>query len=85
MVVRGSQIRRVVFTLDGKVVRTLSKPNSGSRYVLTVNPRKLNRGIHRVIASTTFRSQSQTGPRTLRVTFSRCSRGAVAATPSFTG
>jgi len=53
--------------------------------VLTVNPRRLNRGIHRVIASTTFRSQSQTGPRTLRVTFSRCSKGAVAAAPNFTG
>jgi len=84
-VVRGSQIRRVVFTLDGKVARTLTKPNSGSRYVLTVNPNRLSRGIHRILANTTFSSQSKTPPRALRVTFSRCARGAVSAPPNFTG
>ena len=72
VVVSGRQIARVVFSLDGKRLRTLTTPNSGSRYALRVNPRTLPRGIHRVIARVTFRKQSATGDRTLRVTFSRC-------------
>jgi hypothetical protein len=82
-VVRGKQIDRVVFTIDGKVKRTLNKPNVGSIWVLAVNPRSMSRGVHRVVAKTTFRSRSATKPRTLRSTFSRCARAAVA--PSFTG
>ena len=83
VVVRGRQIQRVVFTLDGRVVRTLTRPNSGTNYVLRVNPRTLRTGIHRILARTTFRSQSGTRPRVLRVTFSRCARRASA--PAFTG
>lgn len=83
VVVRGRQIQRVVFTLDNKVVRSLTGPNRGSLYVLPVNPSTLRLGVHRVLARTTFRSQSGTRPRTLRVTFSRCSRRATS--PAFTG
>jgi hypothetical protein len=83
VLVSGRQIERVTFALDGKVVRSLSRPNSGSRYKLAVNPRKLPRGVHRVIARTTFSKQSGTKPRVLRVTFSKCARRAVA--PEFTG
>jgi hypothetical protein len=83
VVVSGRQISRVVFAVDGKVVRTLTKPNSGSRYTLPLNPRKLRIGVHRVIARTIFRSQSGTKPRVLRVTFSKCARRAVS--PAFTG
>jgi len=81
--VTGRQIERVIFTLDGKIVRTLSRPNSGSRWILPVNPRKLRTGVHRVLARTIFRSQSGTRSRTLRVSFSRCSRRA--SSPAFTG
>ena len=83
MLVTGRQIERVIFTLDGKVVRTLRSPNSGSRYKLAVSPAKLGRGTHRVLARTIFRSRSGTKPRTLRVTFSKCARRAVS--PAFTG
>gem|GEM_PF-2912953 len=83
VVVRGRQIQRVIFALDGRVVRSLTRPNSGSQYVLKVNPRTLRNGVHRVIARTVFRSQSGTRPRVLRVTFSRCQRRAAA--PAFTG
>jgi len=81
--VRGRQIASVTFTLDGKRVRRLTKPNRGSLYVLAVNPRTLRLGVHRVLARTTFRSRSGTRARTLRVTFSKCARRASA--PAFTG
>jgi len=81
--VSGSQITQVVFTLDGKRVKALRRPNRGSRYSLSVNPRTMRRGTHRVIATTTFRTASGTRPRTQRIVFQRCSRGAVK--PSFTG
>jgi hypothetical protein len=81
--VSGRQIRTVVFYLDGRKVRTLTKPNRGSLFVMPVNPRTLSRGVHRVIARTTFRSQSGTRARTLRTTFSLCARRA--SSPAFTG
>jgi hypothetical protein len=83
VVVSGRQIQSVTFAMDGKVVRRLSKPNSGSRFSLPINPPKLRRGVHRVVARTIFRKQSATKARTLRVTFSKCSRRASA--PAFTG
>jgi len=82
-VVSGRQIQRVVFALDGRVVANLSRPNSGSRYVYKVNPRTKRVGTHRIIARTTFRPQSGTRARVLRVAFSRCARRA--AQPQFTG
>ncbi len=72
VVVRGRQISRVVFYLDGRNVRTLTRPNRGSLYVVPINPRTLRRGTHRVLARVTFRSQSATRARTLRITFSKC-------------
>lgn len=83
VVVSGRQVQRVVFSLDGRVVRSLTRPNSGSRFVLKVNPRTLRSGVHRVVARTTFRSRSGTPARVLRVTFSKCARRAQA--PAFTG
>ena len=83
VVVRGTQVERVIFSLDGKIVRTLYKPNSGSLFTLAVNPRKLRTGVHRVIARTSFKRQSATKARSLRVTFSRCAHKA--ALPAFTG
>lgn len=83
VVVSGRQIDKVVFTMDGRVVRTLTSPNSGTRYVLKVNPRTMGRGVHRILARTTFRKQSGTRARTLRTTFSLCARRATS--PAFTG
>jgi hypothetical protein len=81
--VRGRQIARVVFTLDGRRVRTLTRRNAGAYFALRVDPRRMRVGVHRVIARTTFTSRSGTRARSLRVTFSRCSRRASA--PAFTG
>ena len=81
--VTGRQINRVVFYLDGKKVKTLARPNKGTRYALAVRPGTLKRGTHRVLAVTYFRAGSGTKPRTLRVVFQRCGRRTVA--PQFTG
>ncbi|HEV7807132.1 MAG TPA: hypothetical protein VGO80_15015 [Solirubrobacteraceae bacterium] len=81
--VAGREIERVVFTMDGKIVRVLSRPNVGSRWVLPVNPRTKRPGVHRVLARVIFSKQSGTRSRTLRVAFSRCRHRAVL--PVFTG
>ena len=83
VVVTGREIQRVIFARDGKVVRNLTAPNSGVRYVLRVNPRSMTLGLHRVLARIVFTSQSGTRTRTLRVVFSRCARKALS--PAFTG
>jgi len=81
--VSGQNIRRVTFTIDGRAVRTLTRPNRGSRYVLPIRPNRLARGTHRVLARTLFTPESGARARTLRVVFQRCAR--VAGAPRFTG
>ena len=81
--VTGRQIRKVVFYLNGRKIRTLTRPNRGTRFALPVRPNTLRRGTHRVLAVTYFTKASGTRSRTLRVTFQRCGR--VAAAPRFTG
>ncbi|MBA2324535.1 MAG: hypothetical protein H0V92_11175 [Pseudonocardiales bacterium] len=83
IVVRGKQISKVIFTLDGKVVRTLRRPNSGRNYVLTVSPNRMRTGIHRVIAKVTFKRKSGTKAKKLRAVFQRCARKVTG--PQFTG
>jgi hypothetical protein len=80
--VRGKQIRRVVFSIDGKRRATVSKPDSKGRYTLRVNPRKFKRGSHLLVAKATFEPDSATKTKTMRLRFSRCVRRAA---PAFTG
>jgi hypothetical protein len=79
--VTGTGVRRVVFTLDGKRIATLTRPNRANRFSVLIRPGKLKRGTHRVQATVTYVSSTQTRPKTLRVVFSRCARAA----PQFTG
>jgi hypothetical protein len=81
--VTGREIHRVTFTLDGKRIKTLRKPNVGRTYQIAVRPGLLRRGTHRITARTTFTAASGTPPRSLRVVFQRCARAASA--PQFTG
>jgi hypothetical protein len=81
--VYGRQIRKVVFYLDGKKIKTLTKANMGTRFALPVRPNSLRRGVHRALAVTYFTKASGTPSRTLRVVFQRCGR--TAAQPRFTG
>ena len=72
VVVSGRQLARVTFAIDGRAVRTLTRPNSGSRYKLLVKPNTLRHGRHRVVTRVSFRRPSPTASTSLRVIFSRC-------------
>jgi hypothetical protein len=81
--VTGTQIRRVTFLLDGRIVLSLTRPNRGSRWVMAVRPGLLSRRTHRIVADTFFQPSSATPRRRLVVVFARCSRRVSA--PRFTG
>jgi hypothetical protein len=81
--VRGSQIKRVVFRLDGKRIGTVTKKNAKGLYALRINPAKYRIGVHRLAVTVTFTSASRTKARTLRASFQRCANRLVA--PRFTG
>jgi hypothetical protein len=81
--VTGKRIVRVTFFVDNKKVRTLHKPNRGSTWMLSMRLRGLQYGAHRVKARVEFAESSQTKPKTLPMSFSRCGSGA--ARPQFTG
>jgi hypothetical protein len=81
--VTGKRIARVTFYVDNKKVKTLRKPNRGSTWALSMRLRGLQYGAHRVKARVEFAPSSQTKPKTLPISFSRCGSGA--ARPQFTG
>jgi hypothetical protein len=81
--VTGKRIVKVTFYVDGKKVKTLTRANKGSRWVLPLNVRHLAYGSHRVRAKVQFAKSSTTQTKTMRLSFSRC--GAAAAQPQFTG
>ena len=49
--VRGKQVAKVVFKLDGKTIKTLTKPNSGANFQVHINPAKFKIGVHRITAT----------------------------------
>jgi prealbumin domain-containing protein len=82
--VSGKRIVKVTFYVDGRKVKTLTKPNGkGGAFKLPINVRKLGYGSHRLIAKVQFAKSSGTKARTLRLSFSRCA--SAAAQPKFTG
>jgi hypothetical protein len=82
--VTGKRIVKVTFYVDGRKVKTLTKPNGkGGAFKLPMDVRKLAYGSHRVRATVQFAKSSGTKAKTLRLSFSRC--GGVAAQPKFTG
>jgi uncharacterized repeat protein (TIGR01451 family) len=80
--VRGTKISSVTIKLDGKVVKRFK--NVGSKTVAyRIDPSKLRIGVHRLVATITFQKGSGTKPKTMRLSFQRCSKKLVA--PRFTG
>ena len=80
--VRGKEIKRVTFYLDGKKVKTVSVSSSGvARY--RVATRSLRHGTHKLTAKVEFTAASGAAPRTYRLSFSRCTSRRVS--PRFTG
>jgi len=82
VVVTGSRIRSVVFYVDGRKVRTLTKADKQRRWIHTVRTTKLKYGTHRVKVRVTFTKASATKARTLTMVINRC-RPTVK--PKFTG
>ena len=82
--VRGRQIRRVTFFVDGRRVAGVTRASSAGLYTARVDPRRLRVGVHRVRARVQFRSGA--GPaRTLNMSFRTCARPTQAVQPHFTG
>jgi hypothetical protein len=81
--VRGAQITRVVFVIDGKVVKTVTKPNLKGAFAVRINPRNFKLGLHRIVARVRFTSGSGTRAKVLRLGFQRCAKPLVS--PRFTG
>ena len=81
--VSGQNVAKVVFVLDGKKIKTLSKPNSGTRFQVRVNPAKMKIGVHRISATVTFKAITKKAAQTFRISFQRCAKKLAA--PRFTG
>jgi hypothetical protein len=81
--VSGQNVARVVFRLDGKKIKTLTKPNAGTRFQVRVNPAKMKIGVHRIVATVTFKPETKKKAQTFRISFQRCAKKLAA--PRFTG
>jgi hypothetical protein len=81
--ITGSQIRRVTFYVNGKKVKTVSKPDAVRRYLLRYTVKPLKIGSYKVRARVEFTPASRTSAKTFNLQFSRCApRGVL---PTFTG
>jgi hypothetical protein len=81
--IRGTQIARVTFVLDGKTIKRLTKPNLKGAFAVRINPKSMRLGVHRLVANITFKSASATKAKRLRLSFQRCAKALTQ--PRFTG
>jgi hypothetical protein len=81
--IRGVKVARVVFRLDGRRIKTLTRKNFRGTYAVRIDPRHLRVGVHRLVATVTFQRGSATRAKTFRLAFQRCPRALRA--PQFTG
>jgi len=73
VVVRGSRIARVTFSLDGRRFKRVARGTQNRRrFPALIDPRGRSLGVHRVTAEVVFLKRSQTKPRALRLSFQRC-------------
>ncbi|MEV4421109.1 hypothetical protein AB0L40_14180 [Patulibacter sp. NPDC049589] len=86
--VTGTTISKVVFRIDGKAIKTLKKPTSGTAWLLRITAAQAGKkGRHRVTATVTYAGASSRS-KTLTVAYSPCRKvpaPQVAETPRFTG
>jgi hypothetical protein len=76
--VTGDDIDTVVFSVDGRRVKTVSRPTTNGTFVLSMRCRQLSPGAHRARAVVTDSSGDRS---TLRFTITR----AALTSPRFTG
>lgn len=70
--VRGSSVRMVVFSLDGRVVRRVSRPDKEGVFGVTVERTTLPRGKHVLRAKVFFVRRAHREPEVLRLAIRRC-------------
>jgi len=83
--ITGRQIKSVKFTLDGKTVKTLTKPDKQGRWLISVAKKNLKKGSHLVVATVTFTAASKTKTRKLQLRFSVCGQVKPQKAEGFTG
>jgi hypothetical protein len=83
--VRGSSVRTVVFSLDGRVIQRVSRPDQDGVFGVTVERTTLPRGKHVLRAKVFFVARAHRRPEVLRLAIRRCpervSSDVVKATP----
>jgi hypothetical protein len=70
--VRGSSVRMVVFSLDGRVLRRVSRPDKDGVFGVTVERTTLPRGKHVLRAKVFFVPRAHRRPEVLRLAIRRC-------------
>jgi hypothetical protein len=80
--VHGSSIKSVTFTLDGRKVKTLSKPTSAGTFAVHLNLRSGR--AHHLSMHVVFTASSKTSATTLHKTLARCA-AVRRVLPTFTG
>ncbi len=83
--VRGRQIARVSFRLNGTAIKTLKQPNVAGMFRLRVLTKSLPHGPARVTADVVFKTASATPRKRLAFQFSRCPGRTTTPRPVFTG
>ncbi len=81
--VRGRAIAQVRFFVDGRRRHTVDAKEGRTVFLLRVNPRGQDSGMHRITARVRFSAASGAKARRLRFAYVRCSK--MAAGPRFTG
>ena len=81
--VRGANILRVDFALDGRHMKRVVRRDSTGMFRATVSLRGISRTSHRITARVTFLPGSTPRVRILPIAFRRCAQAAAA--PAFTG
>jgi hypothetical protein len=81
-VVTGEPIESVAFFVDGKRVKTVTRPDSASRFTFSMRCADLRAGAHRGRAVVTFESGATPASRTLRF---QITRRPAQRSPRFTG
>jgi hypothetical protein len=76
--VTGDGIEAVAFYVDGKLIKTVTRPTAGGAFVLKMRCARLSVGAHRARAVVTFEEGSS---QTLRFQITRSRQGR----PQFTG
>lgn len=72
VVLTGSGVVRVDFRVDGRVVRSVRRPDATGRFAIHIDPRKLSRGRHKVTAAVWFSKTEVNAQRLVSKTFRVC-------------